>query len=166
MKLNVLNVGLMLLLGAVAALQSVQLHETRTQLEALSASLQHLNVRTTGDDAAPVTNVAPITSLTASRPEPQAMTVTALETRIAELEKFRHVHVGSTALSQQEQQQHQAQQLADNLIASGYLDDQQWQTVAADVEAMDKASNKAFWEKMFAAIESGDLTVYGADMQQ
>lgn len=164
MNLNVLSIGLALLLAAVAAMQGVQLHETRSQLDALSASLQRSDVQVggvevemeAGHDAA---TLNPVTTLHTNMP---AATFTELETRLAALEKSRPVQSDSAASAQQEQQ---ARQLSDQVIAAGYLDDQQWQTVAADVEAMDKASNKVFWERTFAAIESGDLAVYGSDAQ-
>lgn len=164
MNSNVLSVGLALLLGVVAALQGVQLHETRSQLDALSASLQRTDVQATAiDETDAGHDIAPIGSATASSTDRSAVMFTKLETRIAALEQSRALQSDSAAAVQQEQQ---ARQLADEVIAAGYLDDQQWQTVAADVEAMDKVSNKAFWERTFAAIESGDLAVYGTGTEQ
>jgi hypothetical protein len=163
MNSNMLSVGLPLLLVAVAALQAVQLHETRSQLDVLAASLQRTDVQATAIETDAGHDVASIESATTSSKDISVVTFSKLETRIAALEKSRPLQADSATVVQQEQQ---ARQLADQVIAAGYLDDQQWQAVAADVEAMDKASNKAFWERTFAAIESGDLAVYSPDAPQ
>lgn len=158
MKINLTLAAVTLSLALVTALQFQQGRATRQQMQALTDDLAQLR-QTLEQNAGTGTHAASLDPVSADSPARLATdpSLSAIEQRIAVLEQASQQ--SSAGAREQDAAVRQAETLAETVIESGYLDSASWRPFAAQVEAMNKEDNKAFWEKTFAAIESGQLTV-------
>lgn len=157
MKFNMTLAAVTLTFALVTVLQFQQGRETRQQVLALTDDLAQLRQTLEQNVGAAMTASPEASASTVSVDSSTQRTASDIERRVAFLEQT--LQQSSAGQREQDAAVRQAEALAESVIESGYLDSVGWRPFAARVEAMNKEDNKAFWEKTFAAIESGQLTV-------